>query len=334
MHQSVDKSPTVEIWNLTSSLCSACLDGDYTHCHCDDPVKLRKEVSKDSLDQISTPESPGNQRHSFHEELLSDNEFEDQVEFENTCRPLPPSTTDWDTIESVLENELHDEDEVDAPSISPDSTLNRSMKYRVKNMQMVFVDNEDDETDVESEPDVEVFYEDSVEMSNKMSGSSTNLKDSDRYSDTERNIESRDSGYITADVYDIAIEKVTDFCKNSDTSEPVEESSRILASLQIHEEHEVKKRRESERQRQKEHEKINAIHARNIKELKEIKMILEEEIEKINMELVQELMVRDELHSRHQALLMEADDLTKTSKQKCNEKTTKKVTSKKSLWKR
>jgi len=307
-----------QIWSISSKQCSACLLGDYSKCHCesDKSFNLRRDLSRDSLDQCDVEITP-KKTSRFNTEYLSDNEFEEAVDFVTTNRPLPPSTTDWDTIDSVLSNELFEEHN-ENPSIEHQPFSSR-MKHGMKNMQMVFVDT--DESDVESIPDIEVYYDDHIDIIKSLSSSHSNLS-----CDNDRNIESRDSGYMTCDLFDVNIEKVTDNNYYNEPGEMIDASTRVLTSLKIHEEHELKKKNERDIQRQKEYDKSSEIHSKNIKELRNIKDEIEARIAQINMELVNELMLRDELYSHHESLLMDADDLAKSSPiQSENESTPKKT---------
>lgn len=92
---------------------------------------------------------------------------------------------------------------------------------------------------------------------------------------------------------------------NSDELEPFKESTRILKSLEIHEESENKIEKSFSNGTN-----TNNLHEMNLAELHGLVQILEYDISVKNLELVQELMTRDELHTCHEALLMEADDLT------------------------
>ena len=109
---------------------------------------------------------------------------------------------------------------------------------------------------------------------------------------------------------DINIEQVTDSAKNRspDALEPFIESTRVLKSLEIHEEHDEKKREESVTSTEVD---MEALTKSCTSELKEIIEKLNSEIALKNVELVAELMIRDELHSNHESLLMDADDLAK-----------------------
>ena len=287
------------VWNVLSKPCSACLDGKYQDCHCNSVEKrypLQRELSSDSLDDGSNTYKYKQERGNFcrSNNFVSDIEFEDRYTQEH--RPLPPSTTDWDSIDSVLENELEvNENDVKIP-------LSSRLSYGV-NLQMVFVESED--SDKESDPDVEVYYDDNFEFYERISGSRGNLS-----CEYDRNIDSRDSGYVPGDLLDLNIEKVTD--KRRHSLEPVEASTRVLESLKIHEEHERRKYIEAKEKEQKEHDAMSEVHRKNVDELKAMKDTLEARIAQINLELVQELMARDELHSHHEALLMDADDLSRT----------------------
>lgn len=256
---------------------------------------------------------------SFPGEFMLDNEFDTQeyrTYLDVSASSLPSPTTDWDTIESVLtaESGFH------SPDRDSDSEDVHELSSRLStglNVQMTFVDADSDN---ESNPDVEVYdvYDGNIETLDYMERKNTSGSTGSLGETSDRNIDSRDSGYVPGDLCELNIERVTDLKskRGPDSLEPVEESRRVLTSLKIHEEHE-KKRREVEEQRKKEDAR-SMIHLKNIEELRMMKAMLEEKIVDINLELVQELMTRDELHSKHEALLMDADDLAKLAQEQQN----------------
>ena len=273
-----EEIPDVSVWNVASNLCSACLDGHYENCYCDDEEKLERDLSCDSLDECSdTGDTVNNKkkRNSIYDEYISDDEFQDS----DVNRQLPPSTTDWESIDSVLEKELDMKD-----SEVEDTRLSKRLSHNV-NMQMVFVESE--ESDKASDPDVEVYYDDNLELSKNNSGSVGDLSFTDG-----RNIDSRDSGYVTTDVMDINIERVTESKRRKKSIEPVEESTRVLASLKLHQDHEEKVNGEIQIQKQQESDFIDEIHQKNVDELRTMKEFLELHIAKINFELLEQLEIR------------------------------------------
>lgn len=316
--------PRVDVWNVTSSICTACLDGDYQNCYCNslidegDDGKIKdlvvekvghltgKELSTDSLgicSDFSSSNSPSNQRkyldssgsftNSISGEYISDNEFDEGYLITDN-RTLPPPVTDWDTIDSILSDELIPEDH--------DTSLSSKVSQGSGPvcMQMVFVDSESDKDSV---PDVEVYYDDNKDFLSRSSGSCS----------SERNIESRDSGYVTGDVYELNIEHVTDKAKRKTSLETAEEASRLLASLRLHEELEEKRLREVEEKREEEHKYRMQLQHKSVGELRVLKESLELRVAEVNITLLQELSLRDDLHSQHQALLVNADDIAKAN---------------------
>lgn len=223
-----------QVWKVSTKLCEPCIDGQYDKCRCDEeqPTKqdiyqLYKELSSDSLDQCyDTPKRK--HLHSACSDYAFDNEFEDEYVNVENARYLPPSTTDWDSIDSVLENELN---LVEVPEQDIEKTPLSQRLSRSFHMQMVFVDS--DESDKDSIPDVEVYYDDDIEYLKRCGSQGNDSVGS------ERNIDSRDSGYVT----DLSIERVTDTQTRRRSLEPVEASTRILASLKLHEEHEIQKKK-------------------------------------------------------------------------------------------
>lgn len=318
MAKNATTKPKVDVWNLTASICKACLDGDYQNCYCNSTTGTttlstttkahlrRKELSNDSLDVCDSVarDSPCNRRrrhldssgsftNSINGEYISDNEFDEGFSNGNNSRALPPSVTDWDTIDSILSDELI----TDEHDVSISSMVSQSSGPA---MQMVFMDSESDK---ESIPDVEVYYDDSKEFLSRRSGSCG----------SERNIESRDSGYVTGDVYDVNIEHVTDKTVRRSSLEPAEEASRLLASLRLHEELEEKRIQEIQEKKQQQYNYRTQLQQKSVEELRVLKETLEFQVAEVNMGLLQELSLRDDLHSQHQALLVNADDIAKTT---------------------
>lgn len=303
----------VAVWNIASNLCSACLDGRYENCYCDDDEKLKCDASCESSDDGCGSDIEDNKiarhrlknkRHSIQDEYISDDEFQNNDEDD---RPLPPSTTDWNSINSVLETGFNDYGGGEAEE-EEGAGLTKRLSHNV-NMQMVFVESEV-ESDKASDPDVEVYYDDNFEEQRPAhSGSFGELS----YTGG-RDIDSRDSGYVTTDVMDVAIERVTEVKKRRRScTETVEESTRVLASLKLHEEHEERVQNELLEQKKKESEFIDDIHQKNVDELRTMKEYLQVHIARINVELLEQLEMRDYLYSHHEALLMDADDIAKAN---------------------
>ena len=313
---------SVDIWTLSKSdICKACLDGNYESCYCTTITnynKTRNRENRSSSVEDTTSSCSG--------EFISDNEFEDFVELDLPPPPpafsflppsafLPPSRTDWRRIESVLADTIFECDEppFDTPPTptSEDTTLEMCSPKRAPGMQMTFVDSESDKDSI---PDVEVYYEDDQHFFKKNSSSS--VSSNDLFGDClqGRDLDSRDSGFVTSDMYETSIEYVTDDAsvKRRGSLEPAEISSMMLASLHLHEEDEAKKMKEKEMQHLQMNEYKKNLLKKSVEELMVLKEELELRVVEVNLELVQELSKRDELHSQHQSLLMNADDIAKS----------------------
>lgn len=240
-----------EVWSIAPNLCSACLDGQYENCYCDDEEKLEKDLSCDSLDECSDTEQDvtrtKHKRNSIYDEYISDDEFQDT----DVNRRLPPPTTDWDSIDSVLEKELDTRNDVE------DTALSKRLSQNV-NMQMVFVESEDSDND----------DDDTLDYTGD-----TN------YTDSSRSGSGAESNRRTT--------------TTTSTLETVEE--RKL-------DHDEKINGKAEF--------IDEIHQKNVDELRTMKDFLECHIAKLNFELLEQLEVRDYLYSDHEALLLDADDLS------------------------
>jgi len=298
----ISQSASIEVWALSQGVCKACIDGEYENCYCNtntnrsetkysretDTNRSERKYSRENLD------SSGSYTHSISGEFISDNEFEDYVDLETDILPAP--TTDWNLINSVLSNTTL-EDSID---------LGETCSPKGPKMQMTFVDSESDK---ESMPDVEIYYEDNQDFLNISSGSTCDLT-SFYGPGKERNVDSRDSGFVTSDMYEMNIEYVTDSSTRRGSLEPAEISSRMLASLQLHEENEEREQREKDEKQQQQH---HYMRNKTIEELLMLKEELEVRVNEVNIELVQQLSLRDELNSNHQALLMEADDVAKST---------------------
>ena len=181
-----------------------------------------------------------------------------------------PSITDWSRIESVLffENGNNNDDNMDNSNEDDILKLNSSNET---DLQLTFVDSYEGKL---TNPNVEIY-------------------------DCDESVD-----FLSA------IETVTDThsIRSPDALEPVEESTRILKSLEIHEDFENKVKMSANSESKHDLENMS------IERIKELVQKLESDISCKNMELLEELMMRDELHTCHQALLMEADDLTKGMK--------------------
>jgi len=291
---------TGSVWNVASNLCSACLDGHYENCYCDDEERLEKDLHDSSEEQegedgggegeeeegegSDDARTSAQKRNSIYDVYISDDEFHENEE-EDEQIELPPPTTDWDSIDSVLEKELEPGEEVDVE-------LSKRLSHNV-NISMVFVDSE--ESDKASDPDVEAYYDD--EDGRKNNGSTDDLR-----------VDSRDSGYLTTDVTDAADSK-----RRSSSSEPTEDSSRVLTSLKLHQDYEDKLNGETDAKEEPETKFIDEVHQKNVDELRTMKEFLELHIAKINYELLEQLEIRDYLHTKNETLQMDADDIAKSA---------------------
>lgn len=99
--------------------------------------------------------------------------------------------------------------------------------------------------------------------------------------------------------------------KNSKTQGPLEESTQALESLTIHKEHQ-ELQENIDVLKQTEEVRFNA---KSINELKKMVQNLQNDIAEKNLELLKELMVRDDLYTTHEALLMDADNLSRNATQ-------------------
>uniref|UniRef100_A0A7M5UR98 Uncharacterized protein n=2 Tax=Clytia hemisphaerica TaxID=252671 RepID=A0A7M5UR98_9CNID len=306
-----ESTTSLDIWTLSKNgICNACLDGRYESCYCvvDKKKKSKKSASKVAADTVTRENliSSGSYSHSCSGEFISDNEFEDYVDLEGS---LPVSSTDWNTIDTLL---TPTKERQEMPSSESTLTaLEMCSPEKKLQMQMTFVDSESDK---ESIPDVEVYYEDNQDFLFRkgQSISSTDLTGPDA---DGRNIDSRDSGFVTSDMYEHDIEYVTDDVseKRRGSLEPSEISHMMLTTLQLHEESEERERKERESQSYQQNEYKANLFKKSFEELTILKEELEIRVAEINLELVQELSLRDELHSHHQALLMNADDIAKSA---------------------
>ena len=98
--------------------------------------------------------------------------------------------------------------------------------------------------------------------------------------------------------------------RKQDSETPIEESTRVLKLLQIHNEYE-------DRQRMKKSKNAcfdrKDLESKSKQELKLIVSSLERDLSIENNSLLQELSLRDDLNLEHQALLMDVGDLEKKS---------------------
>ena len=296
------QSASIEVWTLSQGVCNACIEGEYENCYCiTDTKRSKTDYSKETDTHRSETnssrenlDSSGSYSRSVSGEFISDNEFEDYVNLETDILPAPK--TDWNRINSVLLNTTL-EDSID---------LGETCSPKGPKMQMTFVDSESDK---ESMPDVEIYYEDNQDFINISSGSTCDLT-SFYGSGNERDVNSRDSGFVTSDMYEMNIEYVTDSAPRRGSLEPAEISSRMLASLQLHEENEERERKDKDEKQQQE---LQYMRNKTVEELLILKEELETRVAEVNIELVEQLSLRDELNSHHQALLMEADDVSKST---------------------
>eukprot|EP00794_Sanderia_malayensis_P010880 gene10880-12036_t len=245
-----------------------------------------------------------------------------QRDFVSSAATLPEPTTDWDTIESVLTNESgvnspENEDDLNPSGEKGDEEVTEDLSSRYSsgpNLQLCFVDDAEEESDVESDPEVRVYI---VDDDNKNSmkyldnkSTVTNRIESSLFD--ERELDSRDSGCVPGDIADVNIDYVTDYTPNRLESEPVpaEESKRVLFSLQLHEQHDMQQK-EHEEEKKRESVAPNSITLKPAQELRLLKQELEDKIQVVSNELVECLMERDGLHAEQESLLMEVEDLSK-----------------------
>lgn len=345
----VDGATSVDIWTLSKNdICQACLDGNYENCYCtttpasQSPNNFNNgknrlnnrprnaEPNRNNRDHLLASSSSWGSSSVCSGEFISDNEFEDFVELDLPQSPsssqfsvpsfLPPSRTDWRRIESVLSDTIFEcEEPVESPttpnalSFFSSSSVTSEMRSpkRSPGLQMTFVDSESDKDSI---PDVEVYYEDDQNFLKK--GEFTSVSTNDIFGDclTGRDLDSRDSGFVTSDMYETSVEYVTDDQseKRRGSLEPAEISSMMLASLQLHEEVEKKKLEEKELRQIQLDEYRNNLLKKSVEELLILKEELELTVVQVNLDLVKQLSMRDELHSHHQSLLMNADDIAKS----------------------
>lgn len=202
------------------------------------------------------------------EQMFSDDFTYDEAYY---TEPLPYPTTDWLSIDNVLKQKQRTNSEG-----SNQDFTNLPTRLAVDHdLKLTFVESYESDKNL---PEVEVVNDTADENS--------------------------------FDIIDINIERVTDISLNRspDSLEPVEESTRILKSLEIHEEHEKKKLLASDHSNFRD---FKALNLKSINELQEIIDDLNDYISLKNKELVKELMIRDDLHAQHEGLLMDADDLSK-----------------------
>lgn len=252
------------------------------------------EFSDENDDDRSAPSDYSENARSFPGDYMIDDEFtgefkrmdmkfnrfniQDDFETDTNIEvSLPEPTTDWDTIESVLTNESG----VNSPGdddINVDEDLSRKLTSG-PNLQLCFVDDDGEDTDNDSDPEVKVYIVDEekdIEYLNESRKSSLN-GDVTR----ERELDSRDSGCVPGDLVDLNIDYVTDLTPNQLSRGPVpaEESKRVLYSLQLHEQHEVmKKERDEEKKRQS--VSMNSVYLKSLEELKYLKTELESKIQR------------------------------------------------------
>ncbi|XP_065056737.1 LOW QUALITY PROTEIN: uncharacterized protein LOC135684952 [Rhopilema esculentum] len=220
---------------------------------------------------------------------------------------LPEPTTDWNTIESVLTNESG----VNSPEdgdIDDEEDLSRKLSTG-PNLQLVFVDDDGEDTDNESDPEVKVYIVDDERNTDYIGDRCKSMSSGDLFD--EREIDSRDSGCVPGDLVDLNIDYVTDYTPNQLSQGPVpaEESKRVLYSLQLHEEHE---KQEKEKVEEKKRQSVapNSIYLKLAKS-RFLQRELEDKVQLVSNELVDALMARDSLHAEQESLLMEVEDLSK-----------------------
>jgi len=146
------------------------------------------------------------------------------------------------------------------------------------------------------------------ESPSENSETSTTSGSDEEFSDA-RSICSTDSYYISTNGNsDCVVDDQSEYTTHAQDDEGVEDSSRILATLQLHLEGEKETLGLAETKRRQQINFLNDVEALSIEELRGLKERLEDHIFNVNMELVEELKTRDSLYSQHQALLMEAED--------------------------
>ena len=128
----------------------------------------------------------------------------------------------------------------------------------------------------------------------------------EEYSDA-RSICSTDSSYYIS-TNDNVVGNQSECSTYAPEDVEVQDSSLILATLQLHLEEEKETQGQAETKKRRQMNFLNDVEALNVEELQRLKETLEDHIYNTNMELVDELKTRDSLYSQHQALLMEAED--------------------------
>ena len=189
---------------------------------------------------------------------------------------FPVPATDWDKIESILKTESG----INTPEDGTDGEdQDISSKFSLgPQLQMCFVDDGSvtESTDNESDPEVKVYIVDDDQNMSYLDRGRTQSYSSTNLADSERDIESRDSGCVPGDLVDLNIEHVTDLTpeQHKNVPAPEEESKRVLKSLEIHEEHECKVK-EREQQKKKNSVVPDSIYLKSLEELRILKNELE-----------------------------------------------------------
>ena len=259
----------------------------------DDSLENAEDSTDDEDDRSGPSEFSENSR-SFPGDYMIDDEFSgefrrmdlkfhgysvpEHFEADNEIEPtLPEPTTDWDTIESVLTNESGVNSPEDDDNIV-DEDISRKLSSG-QNLQLCFVDDDEEGTDNESDAEVKVYIVDEEKNTEYLNDDRRSLSNGDLTN--EREIDSRDSGCVPGDLVDLNIDYVTDYTPNQLSKGPVpaEESKRVLYSLQLHEEHEVL---EKERDEEKKKQSIspNSVYLKSMEELNCLKGELEEKIQR------------------------------------------------------
>lgn len=260
----------------------------------DDSLENARESSDDDDDDQSGPTDCSENARSFPGDYMIDDEFTGEfkrmdLKFDRYSMPhdfetnpgieasLPEPTTDWNTIESVLTNESG----VNSPEdydINVDDDLSRKLSSG-PNLQLCFVDDDEECTDNESDAEVKVYIVDEEKNMDYLNDKQKSASSGDITN--EREIDSQDSGCIPGDLVDLNIDYVTDYTLNQLSKGPVpaEESKRVLYSLQLHEEQEVlAKERDEEKKRQS--IMPNSVYLKSMEELEYLKNELEEKIQR------------------------------------------------------
>ena len=205
-----------------------------------------------------------------------DYDSEDYIYRDSLRVTLPEPTTDWDTIESVLTNESG----INSPEDGEDDKSDEfTRKFSSgQNLQLCFVDDAG-ESDVESDPEVKFYVVDDDDKNMEYYEKSDHCSTIDDFN-SEREIDSRDSGCVPGDLADMNIDYVTDYTPSQFRHEPLpaEESKRVLLSLQLHEEHDLQCKEQAE-EKQRQSVVPNCVTLKSVQELTLLKERLENKVQ-------------------------------------------------------